>query len=141
MALLSEGDRQRVRGSLARMTDPVRLLFFTQTLNCDGCLPTRQILDELASLSDKLTIVEHNALLEREAAEAAGVTAVPAVTVTSDHSSRITFYGTPSGYEFTSLIDAILLVSTGEPGLKEESLALLAALDRPLRIQVFVTPT
>jgi alkyl hydroperoxide reductase subunit AhpF len=141
MGLLSDGDRRRVQQSLAEMVDPVRLLFFTQAINCDSCLPTRQILDELASLNEKLTVVEHNALIDREAAAASGVTSVPAIVVSSESASRITFYGAPSGYEFMSLIDAILVTSKGESGLKEESRALLKAVDKAVRIQVFVTPT
>lgn len=141
MALLSDSDRRRVQQSLSGMVNPVRLLFFTQTLNCDTCLATKQILDELAPLNEKLTVVEHNALLDRDAAAAAGVTSVPAVVVASDQAARITFYGAPSGYEFMSLIDAILIASTGDSGLKEESRALLKAVDTPVRMQVFVTPT
>ncbi len=141
MALLSESDRRRVQQALAGMVDPVQLLFFTQTLNCDTCLPARQILDEIVPLNEKLTLVEHNALLERDTAAAAGVTSVPAIVVSSDGASRITFLGVPSGYEFMSLIDAILAVSTNDSGLKEESRALLKAVDAPVRIQVFVTPT
>ena len=50
------------------MTRPVRLLFFTQTLDCETCLQTRQILDELPPLSDKITIEEVNFVLEGEQA-------------------------------------------------------------------------
>ena len=47
MALISPSDQQRLRESFGAMTGPVRLLFFTQTIGCDTCLQTRQILDEL----------------------------------------------------------------------------------------------
>ena len=56
--------------AFAAMTRPVRLLFFTQTLDCETCLQTRQILDELPLLSDKITIEEVNFVLESRQGEA-----------------------------------------------------------------------
>jgi hypothetical protein len=50
-------------------------------------------------------------------------------------------YGLPSGYEFGTLVEAILDVSRGESGLAAETRAGLLALDRPVHIQVFSTPT
>ncbi len=50
MSLISPTDQERLRESFAEMTRSVRLLFFTQTLDCETCLQTRQILDELPPL-------------------------------------------------------------------------------------------
>ena len=60
------------------MTSPVRLLFFTQTLGCETCVQTRQILDELPPLSDKITIEEVNFVLEKDKAAQYGIDRVPA---------------------------------------------------------------
>ncbi len=65
MPLISSSDQERLRESFAEMTRPVRLLFFTQTLDCETCLQTRQILDELPPLSDKIAIEEVNLILDR----------------------------------------------------------------------------
>ena len=75
MPILSPSDAARVREMLASLPNPVRLVFFTQTLNCDTCEPTRQILGELAGLSGQITVEEHNFLLEAEAAAAYRTTA------------------------------------------------------------------
>jgi alkyl hydroperoxide reductase subunit AhpF len=141
MALLSPTDRRRVQEMLAGMRNPVRLLFFSQTLNCETCLPAKQVLDELASLSDKVTVEEHNFLLERDVAAGHGVDRVPAVVLTTDAGARIRFFGAPTGYEFMSLLDAILVASTGESGLSADSRARLGELNQPVNLQVFVTPT
>ena len=143
MPLLNDSDRVRVGEMLAAMGGSVRLAFFTQTLNCETCLPTKQILDELAGLSDKLTVEEHNFLLEGEAAAAFGVDRVPAIVPLGEdgHDYGIRFLGIPSGYEFMSLLDAILLVSNGQSGLGDDSKALLAGVGQPMQLQVFVTPT
>ena len=142
MPILSGADAARVREMVAGLPNPVTLAFFTQTLNCETCEPTRQILSELVALSDKLTLEEHNFLLEPDAAAALGIDRVPAIVpMAGGRDSRIRFLGIPSGYEFMSLLDAITLVSTGEAGLGEESVAALSALQDPLSLQVFLTPT
>ena len=141
MAILSSTDAARVKDMLAGMTTPVRLAFFTQTLNCDTCEPTAQILKELAALSDKITVEEHNFLLEQDLAAGYGVDRVPAIVPLGLQDYGIRFFGIPSGYEFMSLLDAILLVSGGDSGLQDGSRALIAGMPGALTLQVFVTPT
>ena len=141
MAILSPSDAASVREMLEGMANPVRLVFFTQSLNCETCEPTGQILKELAALSDQITLEEHNFLLERDEAANYGIGRVPAIAVMGAEDHGIRFLGIPSGYEFMSLIDAILLVSKGDSGLTEESRGLLAGLESPVTLQVFVTPT
>jgi len=128
------------------MERPARLLFFTQTLDCDTCPQTRQILDELPPLSDKITIEEVNFVLDADRAKEYGIDRVPAVAVAYDDAgsikdSRIRFLGAPAGYEFISLVQAILLVGGRESILSADNRARVTAVARPIRIQVFTTPS
>ena len=152
MPLISPSDQQKLREAFADMTRPVRLVFFTQTLDCDTCVETRQILDELPPLSDKITIDEVNLILEGDRAKAYGVDRVPVVAITYHESSagspagewkdsRIRFLGTPAGYEFISLVQAVLLAGGRDSQLSDASRQRLAAVDRPVTMQVFTTPT
>jgi alkyl hydroperoxide reductase subunit AhpF len=148
MPLLSPADQEKLREAFSQMTRPVRLLFFTQTLDCETCLTARQILDELPPLSDKIAIDEMNLILDGDRAKQYGVDRAPSIAIVSrdeagaDHDSRIRFAGTPAGYEFISLVQAVLLVGGGrESSLTDESRAQLAAVDRALTLQVFTTPT
>jgi alkyl hydroperoxide reductase subunit AhpF len=143
MALLSTSDQARLREDFSRMSRPVRLLFFTQTLDCETCLQTRQILDELPPLSDRITIEEVNLVLDRDTAAQYGIDRAPAVAMVSDAGdSRIRFLGTPAGYEFISLIRAVLLVGGGrESELSDGSRARLNTVGTPVTMQVFSTPT
>ena len=141
MAILSPSDAGRVREMLADLPNPVRLVFFTQTLNCETCEPTKQILGEVAELSGQITIEEHNFLLEKDTAAGYGIDRVPAIAVVGAKDYGIRFLGIPSGYEFMSLIDAIKLVSAGDSRLSEPSRAVLAGIGSPVVLQVFVTPT
>jgi alkyl hydroperoxide reductase subunit AhpF len=141
MAILSPSDAARVREMLATLPGPVRLVFFTQTLNCETCEPTKQILGELAELSGQISVEERNFLLEGDLAAGYGIDRAPAIAVVGAQDYGVRFLGIPSGYEFMSLLDAIQLVSAGDSGLSEASRALLAGLESPLALEVFVTPT
>jgi alkyl hydroperoxide reductase subunit AhpF len=149
MALISASDQNKLREAFADMTRRVRLVFFTQTLDCDTCVQTRQILDELPLLSDKITIDEVNLILEGEKAAAFGVDRVPAVAITFQQASpddawtdsRIRFLGTPAGYEFISLVQGVLLAGGRPSQLSDASRNRLAAVNRPVTMQVFTTPT
>ena len=141
MPILSTSDAARVREMFAGLPGPVRLVFFTQTLNCETCEPTKQMLGELAELSGQITVEEHNFLLESELAATYGIDRVPAIAVVGAQDYGIRFLGIPSGYEFMSLLDAIQVVSSGDSGLQPGSRELLAGLAAPLALQVFVTPT
>ena len=146
MALLSPADQQKLRESFREMTSPVRLLFFTQTLGCETCLQTRQILDELPALSEQIAIEEVNFILDKETAAQYGIDRVPAIAVVGDDSgqprdSRIRFLGAPAGYEFVSLVRAVLLVGGHISSLTEANRRRLAVVDKPVVMQVFTTPT
>lgn len=143
MALLSEQDRQVVRGHLAEIAHDVTLLFFTQTIGGpETALVAKQILDELAGLSERITVEEVNSVLEQDRAEKFGIDKIPAIAVLRDgEDTRIRFYGAPAGYEFMSLVEAVILAGGDDSGLSDESKALIAGVQEPIDIQVFVTPT
>ena len=144
MTLLQEADRRILSERLAAIERPVRLLFFTQTIGApESTLVTRQILDEVASLNDKVSVEEVNFVLEKDRAAAYGIEDIPAIVLLrNDADTRMRFLGAPSGYEFASFIDAVVLAGTNDSGLSvatRESLS--ARLKDPLDILVFVTPT
>jgi alkyl hydroperoxide reductase subunit AhpF len=147
MSLLSPADQEKLRESFDEMTSPVRVLFFTQTLDCEPCVQTRRILDELPALSDKIAIEEVNFILEKDKAAQYGIDRVPALALLSQdgagqtHDSRIRFLGTPGGYEFVSLVQALMLVGGHESSLTSENRQRVVAVNTPTTIQVFSTPT
>jgi glutaredoxin-like protein len=147
MSLISPADQERLRADFATMPQPVRLLFFTQTFDGDACVQTRRILDELPPLSDKVTIEEVNFVLEAETASRYGIDRVPSIALVGQSASgdtfdaRVRFVGMPAGYEFVSLVRAIMLVGGAPPQLSATSRARIAAVDKPVTVRVFSTPT
>ena len=144
MSLLSERDRQTVQSHLAGLSHDVTLVFFTQTIGApETALIARQVLDEVASLSDRISVEEANLILDKEKSAQYGVDRIPAIVLLRDGAdTRMRFLGAPAGYEFSSLVEAILLAGGEDSGLTEESKALIAEkATTPLDIKVFVTPT
>ncbi len=143
MALLSAQDEQVLRQHLSAITKPVTLLLFTQAIGgTESGVVAKQVLDEIAHLNDKITVVEKNFILDAEERGKYGVDKSPAIVVLSDGlDTRMRFFGAPTGYEFVPLVEAVLLAGTGNIELADETLALLATVDKPLHLQVFSTPT
>ena len=141
MGLIGDDDGVQIRERLQELVNPVKLIHFTQELNLEYGRESRQLLEELNALSDKLSLEVWNFLLEKEKVAEYKVDKVPATVVRNDKDYGIRFYGIPSGYEFSTLLDAIVTVSQGESGLKPESKEKLTAITQPLHLEVFVTPT
>ena len=141
MPLLNQEVRQQVEEQLANLANPVRLIMFTQKFECHYCAETRQLVEEVAKLSNKLKAEIYDFQADEAVAEDYGVDKIPAVVVVGEEDYGIRFFGIPSGYEFTSLLEAIQSASKGEPDLSEETQDYLSNLTEPIHLQVFVTPT
>ena len=144
MALLSDQDRQTVSRHLSAIVHPVRILFFTQTIGApDSVMVAKQVLDEIVPLNEQLTLEEVNLVLDKDRAALYGIEDIPAIVLLrGEEDTRMRFLGAPAGYEFMSLIEAVILAGTDDSGLSPASKALIAAqVTGPLDIQVFVTPT
>ena len=143
MPLMDDKTRDQVREMLSDLTGPVKLLVFSQQFECDMCAETRQIAEEVAELSDKITVEVRDLVGDEAEVQLYAIDKIPAIAVlgADDRDYAIRFYGIPSGYEFMSLLESIRLVSNGELHLSEDTRAYLDALEGELHLQVFVTPT
>ncbi len=141
MAYLQEKDRKAIQERLKGLSNPVRLVYFTQELECQFCRETRQLLEELAPLSDKLKLEVYNFQLDKARAEEFKIDKIPAIAILGEKDYGIRFYGIPAGYEFATLLDDIIAVSRRDFGLNEKTREKLKTVNKPLHIQVFVTPT
>lgn len=147
MPLISEKDAEYIRGEFeTNLVNPVKLVMFTQSIECQFCAETRQIVEEIASLSDKISTEIYNFVTDKATAEIYDVDKIPAIAVLrvedgEDKDYGIRFYGIPSGYEFTTVIEDIVDVSRGDSGLQPKSRETVAGLTEPVHFQVFVTPT
>ena len=101
----------------------------------------RQILEELAALSDKIRLTVHEFAEAREAASRLKVDKIPGVVIRGPANRAIKFYGIPSGSEFPGLIEGIVDASRGKVDHAPEAARRLKKLREDVTIQVLVTPT
>lgn len=150
MAILSDKDREFLKNKFeSELKDDVKITFFTQHesgldvpgLECPGCRDTHQILNELAEISPRLHLETLDFLAAEEQAQDLGVDKIPAIVMQSDGGPRLRYYGMPSGYEFSTVIEDLISLSKRDPGLSEATLKRLGEVTKPTHIQVFVTPT
>jgi len=143
MGLLSASDEAVLKQHLAAIESRVSLVLFTQTIGGSESGPVaKQVLDEIASLNDKIEVVEKNFVLDTEDRARYGVEREPTIVVLRDgQDTRMRFLGAPTGYEFVPLVEAVLLAGTGNLELEPATVTRLAAVDTPTNIQVFSTPT
>jgi glutaredoxin-like protein len=71
---------------------------------------------------------------------------IPAIVLTGLQNGEevdygIRFYGIPAGYEFATLLEDILMISTGHHHLSPQVLDEVTKIDKPVDMMVFVTPT
>lgn len=151
--LLKEKDAKAVRDRLAEELDgPVKIVFFAKRKpailipgqrdeDCMLCDETRQLLEEVSALSDRIALEVHDVEDEPALAKEYGIEVVPAFILQGKEKGRVRYLGIPSGYEFNSLIDDLADVSGGTTDLAERTKKALADLPADVHIQVFVTPT
>jgi glutaredoxin-like protein len=149
MPMMDEKVRSQVRKALADMQRPVRIVMFTQreggALECEYCQHTRELVEEVAALSDQITLEVRDFETDQALAQAYGIDKIPALALLADGqpptTNGIRLYGLPAGYEFSTLIEDLRMLGAGHAGLSDGTIDALRRLTTPLHIQVFVTPT
>ncbi len=141
MGFIQDSDKPAIKKALEAMPSEVTLSYFTQDIECDFCRETRELLEELCSIEDKIKLRVFDFKENTAEVEKYKIDKIPATVVENGSDHGIRFYGIPAGYEFSSLIEAILMVSQGESNLSAESKKLLKQISVPVHLQVFVTPT
>lgn len=144
--LLNQQVVQQIGEAFAEVDHPVQILFFGSEENCEYCDQTQQLLSEVSEISDKVGLSIYD--LKKDAAVAAQykVDKAPAIVIASKDGDQIVdlgvqFSGIPAGYEFSSLINDIIIASKRNSGLSAATREFLKTLTQPLLLQVFVTPT
>lgn len=149
MPQIDDKTRKQVRTALAGMKYPVRIVMFTQgdggALECDYCEQTRELAQEVSELSDMITLEVRDFQSDGSLAQTYGVDKIPAMVLLADgdpptdHGIRL--FGVPAGYEFSTFIEDLRMLGSGDPALSEDTEKALGRLTHPVHIQVFVTPT
>ena len=141
MSLIEEKDKKAIQDKLKDVAGPVKIINFTQELQCQYCRETRQLMEELAALSGKLSVEVFDFEIDKEKAKKYNIDKIPATVIEGPKDYGIRFYGIPAGYEFATLLEDIVAVSKSKTGLADKTREKLKTVTQPVHIQVFVTPT
>jgi glutaredoxin-like protein len=140
--MIPEEQKQHVKEELEKnLQGSVRLIVFTQETECQFCKQTRELAEEVATLTDKIIVEVYDFVKDNEKAKEYGINKVPAIAIVGNKNYGIRIYGLPYGYEFNAFIETIISVSKGTTDLSEETKQKLKSVDKPVHIQVFVTLT
>jgi glutaredoxin-like protein len=139
--MLNDDVKKEVKKQFETLEHDVKLIIFTQKVECNYCADNRTLALDVAELSDKITARVFDLEDDKQAAEKYGIDKIPVIAVVGEEDYGIRFFGIPAGYEFSSLLEAIKLVSTGKPELAADTTNFLDNLQKDVHLQVFVTPT
>jgi len=142
MSLIPDEHKEHLRMELnEKLEKPVKIVMFTQEVECQFCAQTKQLISELAALNDKIKVEIYDFLKDSEKTKEYGVDKVPAIVIVGERDYGIRFYGMPYGYELQTLLEAVINVSKGRTDFSEETRKKLKEIKTPVHIQVFVTLT
>jgi glutaredoxin-like protein len=141
MSLLKEDQQKKLKERFKELDGNVKMVVFTQEMECRYCEDTRQLMEDLASLSSKIDLEVYDFVSDADSVKKYKIDKIPATVIEGEKDYGIRFYGIPAGYEFVSLTSTIMAVSKGESSLSEETKAALKKLKDPVHLQVFVTLT
>jgi glutaredoxin-like protein len=142
VSLIPDEHKEHLKMELnEKLEKPIKIVMFTQEVECQFCTQTRQLINELAALNDKIKVEIYDFVKDSEKAKEYGVDKVPAIVIVGEKDYGIRFYGIPYGYELQTLLEAVINVSKGRTDVSEDTRNRLREIKTPVHIQVFVTLT
>ncbi len=144
--ILDKAVVKQIEEAFRELKEPVQILFFGSQESCEYCQEVQQLLEEVAATHELISLSSYDLHEDQAVAEQFNVDKAPGVVVAAKDGAEIAdlgiqFSGIPSGHEFGTLINDILLVSKRDSGLSPKTREFLKGLEQPLLLQVFVTPT
>ncbi len=137
---------KQIKQAFEEIEQPVQIILFHSKANCDYCHEAQQLLEEVSALHPQLELKVYDLDENQDVAIQYHVTNAPGIVIAAKDETGVKnlgvqFSGIPSGHEFSTLINDILIVSKRDSGLDAKTREFLKNLDKPLHLQVFVTPT
>lgn len=139
--VLQESAKEMIRKKLEGLVDDVKLIVFSQELECQFCRETREVMLQLGALSTKITVKVYDYVKNGDEVMSYKIKKIPAIAIVGKKDYGIRHYGVPAGYEMSALIDTIIDVSKGRTALPDAIKTRLAEIKKPVHLQVFVSPT
>jgi glutaredoxin-like protein len=142
LSLLPEDKKELLRNDFkTKLVDPIKIVMFTQEMECRYCNETRKLAQEIGGLSEKISTEVYDFVKNPDKAKEYDIDKIPALAIIGKKDYGVRIYGIPFGYELQTFIEAIINVSKGTTDLSEKTKVVLKDLKAPVHIKVFVTLT
>ncbi len=140
---MDDETKAQVKAIFEKLVNDVKFIVFVNNdPSCQFCNETVELIDLIASMSDKISVEKHVCeSSDCEEAKKYKVDKFPAIILHGAKPYNIRYFGIPSGHEFGALIEDVVHASTGQPDLSQEAIAEISKIDKELHLQVFITPT
>jgi len=144
--LLNDEIQEQIKELFGNLKEPVEIMFFGTKEECQYCDDTLQLVQEVSELSEKLSLSIHDIQKNADVAQKYQVDKTPGLVLVGKDGNQVSdfgirYAGIPSGHEFSSFINDIVIVSNRDSGLSPQTREFLKGLTKPIHLQVFVTPT
>ncbi len=142
MSLLPDDKKELLKNDFKeKLVDPVKIVMFTQEVECRFCSDTRKLIEDIATLNEKIKTEIYDFVADSAKAKEFGIDKIPALAIIGKKDYGVRIYGLPYGYELQTLIEAIVNVSKGTTDLSDKTKQILSDVKSPVNIKVFVTLT
>jgi glutaredoxin-like protein len=142
MDKIDEKTKKTVLDEFKKLQNPVRILFFSQEMECGYCADAHKILDQIVELNPLLSLSVFDFVKDAEQVKQYKIEMIPGIVVLAgEEDFGFRYYGVPTGYEFATLVNIIILASKRDSGLQAKVKEDLKKIINEIAIKVFVIPT
>jgi len=139
--VIPDAQKEHAKKHFGELTEDVELIVFTQENECQFCKETREMVLEMGTLSPKIKTKVYDFVKDSDENLIYNIKKIPAIAIVGKKDYGIRYYGVPAGYEFSVIMEGIMVVSKGTTSLPDTIKKKLAEIIKPVHIQVFVSPT
>jgi glutaredoxin-like protein len=141
LSILKPAEREYVQGVFKFVESEVKISLFTQEPESHASRETRELLEELSSISANISLRVLSFDSHKDEATMYGVSKLPGTVIEGSKDFGIRYFGAPSGYLVSSVIENVVQLSKKVSELKEETINKLSGIDSTVNLQVFVSST
>lgn len=141
MRFIEDNVRAQLLAAFENLVNPVRFVFFNQKNACPACVDQEELLREISSLSSKITLQIYDLVLYGDEVMNYKIDKIPATAIVGNRDYGIRFFGLTAGFEFKTLVEDIIMVSSERSGLDPRLEILIQAIPNPVHLQVMASLT
>lgn len=139
--VISDSIATKLHDAYKNLKHEVKLIVFTQEIECLYCRENRNLAEAIAKMSPKIKVEVYDFQKNQDKVKEYGIEMIPAIAIIGQKDYGIRFYGIPGGYEFSTFVETIKMIGSSGSGLIEKTRKTLAKIRKPVNIRVFVTLT